>query len=370
MWLGRNAMTENTPYLRPSLMATKHNIPDPGLLVDLWLDRLLELFQSDGPLTAIDAYDQIALWGKLQRVRPELINETERTPEWAKANEDTRKAISKLLGQALEVPNFSEWLAEADEFSRAMENTGIDSKLASWGEELLSDLDDAELVLWAAQDSNQPFDEALKTGLQQCTRWLVENDQSFIFCSAYIQAVGMTIRSDLVDDNFDLGLTTDKYVLLLDALERVERRLATNSSSNLDAPKETGPTSWVDVAPITLQPTDGVDPWFWLLPPVVGTASTGESVTIYYLDWQHPEGFYQATLVVGAPCEKVCMEFEPGRQPIDKLIGKTAKLADIESTIDSEGRAEFPWIDLEMAKKENRPLNFSVENILWTRVTH
>ena len=221
-------MNEN-PYIRHGLTATRAGIPDPALLVDCWLDRLLDLYEGrgSGDLTA-DAYDLLATWARLRRTRTDLFGKLGRAAEWQELDHAIDEKRQWYASQAVELADPDGWRMEVDEFNKAIEGLGSDAELSLWAERLLCDLDDADLVAWAA--SPWVSGTNLKGMLRSCHQWLTEHVESFVLCSVYVQAIGMTLDSDLPALDLELAWTADKFVLVLDALEQAETDLAFSGS--------------------------------------------------------------------------------------------------------------------------------------------
>src|SRR5262249_11763300 len=141
----------DNPYLRPQLTATKNGTADSSLLVDCWLDRLVDLHEGRGSGDAgVDAYDLLATWGRLKRSRPEVVAQLHRQDEWQRLDREIDERRKNIAPQAL-VADPAGWLAEAEDFYRAVDGPASAIELRSWAERLLTDLDDADLVAWASR---------------------------------------------------------------------------------------------------------------------------------------------------------------------------------------------------------------------------
>lgn len=214
-------MRENrNKYVRP-LTATKKGLTDPRLLVDLWLDQLIEI-ESE---VDVDSFKIIGLYGRLARVPEHLFNG--RFEEWWEAADKVEENRISLIERALEELSPSGWLEEAQELADACDDGADASELSEWAESLLTDLDDAELIIWAAERAgvaeercNQVINE-----LRECFQWLTDNRDRFFAAGVFIQATAQTFLPDLEERDPDLALSTIKYVLLLDALEEAEQIL-------------------------------------------------------------------------------------------------------------------------------------------------
>ena len=134
------------------------------------------------------------------------------------------RTIAGPAGRALTRPNPAAWLGEARQFEEAFDSVIDHAELPVWAEHLLTDLDDATLVAWAARHFGAADDE-LETQLRDCETWLEEHADLFLACAVYVQGVGQTLRLDLPDADWYLARTADKFVVLLDEQEAAEERL-------------------------------------------------------------------------------------------------------------------------------------------------
>ncbi len=211
-------------YIRSDLTATRQQLADPALLIDLWLDRLLDLWQVPSGDRISYSYDLLAGWARLKRARPDLVANTGRLDEWGAVDAEIRSQGLELARLAVQLPDPDGWLDEADRYENALYAPVEDADLGEWSERLLTDLDDADLAVWAVRQLDRPA-ENLEEKLKKCGSWLEEKAAAFAPCGVYIQAVGLSLRPDLPLYDLALAWTADKYVVLLDALEEVESLL-------------------------------------------------------------------------------------------------------------------------------------------------
>ncbi|MFO0878136.1 MAG: hypothetical protein U0840_12370 [Gemmataceae bacterium] len=177
-------MTSDTPYIRNTLTATHQGIPDPSSLVDLWLDQFLEAVAAD---LLGEPYDCLALFGRLQRCRPDLIAATGRQQTWQTACEQVRTNLADLAERAASVPDPNGWLREASSLADACDEGVGDAELTDWAAELLADLDDADLIAWALGPGSN---DALEEGLGRCHAWLADNPDRFFPAGVLVQGIG------------------------------------------------------------------------------------------------------------------------------------------------------------------------------------
>ncbi len=212
---------KKNPYVRPSLSATLVGLTDPHGMVRnaaVLLEDALEHRITEGQ--AHEAYDVLASWGKLRRVRPELLAE-------AGADElmpRTKRHIHELIPLALTVPNTEAWLDGARKFDASYEVVIPEEQRVSWAGRLIGDLDDAELVLAVAEEQGHQ-DPELKAGLDSCRHWLRRRADLFYAASVEVQGIGQSVRPDLAAAEPALVRTAEKFVWLLDAFVQVEEEL-------------------------------------------------------------------------------------------------------------------------------------------------
>src|SRR5579885_91149 len=222
---GRLTMGSNR-YVRLNLTATQNHIPDPAIEVEVWLDRLEELLACWGPKPdPLDCYDLLALWARLQRTRPDLLAQLEGNQELAGAETLLAERDPELARLALTVPDPPTWREETRALEASYEELIDPVERSTLAENLLTDLDDAELVLHSARRHGVD-DPQLDKELQVCRTWLMRHADLFLAASVFVQAVGMTFRPELADEDYDLALTALKYERILDAAEEAEAELA------------------------------------------------------------------------------------------------------------------------------------------------
>jgi hypothetical protein len=333
-------MSTPNPYVRDTLPATRTELTDPGLLIDLWLDRLLELIEGAGePQGPGDVGDAVALFGRLKRCDPKRVAGTGRQALWEAAAEAVERRLAEWLPPALGVPDPDGWLREAAALADACDDAAADAELGERAEQLLTDLDDADLVAWAARRC-QMLPPALAEGLARCAEWLRHNPDRFFPAGVFIQGAAQTIRPDLPAFDLDLAGTADKFVLLLDALEEIQERMSPAAP------------------PVTAPEGD----WTGFPEPSLALAAAGpESGGLFRRRWRSPDGTFEALLVVGpeADAGSVRVNFLAGEGPA-ALEGQPTWLAECAATIDAAGNADFDRGALLAARRAGRPLDLCV----------
>lgn len=340
-------------YERPDLSATRRGIPDAALIVDDWLCQVQDLQRGwvdhPGRPTVERAYDTLALHGKLRRTRNEYLGsaEAEAAIGWLNAMVGGAGA-RQVIEVGLALPDCEGWLDEARLYCLTADELEP-AQRAGWAESLVTDLDDADLVLYAAESAGLA-DDVLANALAHCQRWFVDHVIDFLAASVWAQAVGMTLRPDLEEEP-GLCLTAEKYVRILDATAAMERELA-----------------GIDLPPL---PIDALrPPWGMVETPRQGPAvriprfeietpyalqAAAEEPVLYFPDlcWKSPDGRYEARLAI--PRRIAGDTIEEARltilnacddQPLYEAQGWAVRLAGVSSMVDDQGRASFTWSDL------------------------
>jgi hypothetical protein len=223
----------DSPYVRSNLAATQARIPDPTVEVECRLDRLEEVLALAGsPLPPTDCYDLLAIWAWLRRLRPEFLVHVGAEVEAAAAAQAVREGGEELARQALSVPNPTAWLQEARDLEAAYDEAADPVARSALAERLLTDLDDAELVAYAAERCGL-VDAALEKELTRCRAWLADHADLFLAASVHVQAVAQALRPELAELDYGLALTALKYERLLDEAEAAEEALAVKRVSSL-----------------------------------------------------------------------------------------------------------------------------------------
>jgi hypothetical protein len=186
-----------------------------------WLEDLrdlLEGIQSDEPEQ--EAYGLLALYGRLRRVRPELLA-VDQEGLVAQLEAEVHAHRNELIAEAICVPNPAAWLdlaqALADSYDDFMDPA--EQTQAAW--RLVHDWDDAAIVraLAGEQWAQEP---GLEEEWQQAQDWLLAHPDTFLAASYYIQTVAATLRNDLETHDPELVPTTQLFITLLDTLESYE----------------------------------------------------------------------------------------------------------------------------------------------------
>jgi hypothetical protein len=341
----------DSPYIFPELTATRGGIPDPLVEVDGWLSQLQDVLDA-APETADDAYDLLALWAKLRRVRPELIEQLSGMQLLAQIDAILATRGSLLASQALTIPNPRMWLMAVQSLDQAFEDVGLAETRSTLAEELLTDLDDATLVLDTARRHGID-DRELESELEPCLAWLGEHADLFLPAAVHVQAVGMAMRPELSEFDYGLAVTALKYVDVLCATRVAEEELALAHvpQLSLDEAKRiaarwkeeqqrisTARAAFVTIFAVKLRNRMRQAP----------LARAGDAMPFeppYWCQWASPAGDLTARLTIPpqpAADERVMVEFlDAAQQRATGFAGQTATLHGVEAAIDSSGKATF-----------------------------
>jgi hypothetical protein len=331
-----------------------------------------------GPETADEAYDLLALWAKLRRARPELIEQLEGMQVLAQADAMLAARGSDLASQALTVPNPRMWLLAVQALDQAFEDVGLAEARSTLAEGLLTDLDDATLALYAARRHGID-DRELESELEPCLDWLAENAGLFLPAAVHVQAMGMSLRPDLAEFDYGLAVTALKYVDILYATKAAEEELSLSHVQQLDASQarrlaarfreERQRTTAARAAFLTVIAVKLRDRM-----RQVPLARAGESVPLeplYWCEWASPAGDLTARLTIPpqpAADERVMLEFlDAAQRRATDLAGQTVTLHGAEATIDSLGKATF-WLSQLLEADQPLVLRVGPEQSEWPLV--
>jgi hypothetical protein len=353
------------------LEATRSQIPDPDIEVDDWLDKLGDLLDERSLQgRAHQAYDLFALCAKLRRVRPALLAKLDGNAVLKRAEAAVAEKGHDLAQLALTVPNPGAWLQEAQTLVDSYEDLIDPVHRAELAENLLADLDDAELVMYSANRIGL-IDAELKRDLESCAQWVAEHADFFLAAAVHVQAVGMSLRVDLGEHDPELARTAEKFVQTLDAQEIVEAELSFANQPRVDravvrqafsfARKKSSALS--EVAPVV-----GTHEWFELPDSIMAAAKAGPAPDVVYLDWRSPDHDCTATLVFDPQgTDPVRVNFYHGTALAEILVGQRALLAgvDAEMPIDLQGNADFARDLLRQARSQGYSLTLQVGSDFW-----
>lgn len=322
-------------------------MPDPVIEVDDWLERLCDMLDRRGPPgRAHQAYDLLALAAKLRRVRPELLAERGGGQDLARAEAAIGEKGRDLVRLALTIPNPEGWLEEARALAESYEDLIDPVRRAELAENLLADLDDAELVAYAARRLGAG-DAELDRELEACAQWVTEHADAFLAASVHVQAVGLALRPDLAEWDPALARTAEKYKLVLDALEAAEAELSFANQPRMDPAAVRYLFSLARKKVLAF-------PASWLVEreSAAAIAAAGARSEVprpaRLLKWASPDGTASAYLVIpeqfagGEGREAVAVTFfQADGRPAVSLAGQAVALASVPMAIDESARAEF-----------------------------
>lgn len=357
----------SNPYIRPGLEATRSQIPDPGIEVEDWLDKLGDLLDGKRPQgRAHQAYDLLALWAKLQRIEPNLLAKHGGEADLKRAKVFVDEKGRELAQLALTVPNTDAWLEEAQALAESYEDLIDPVQRAELAENLLADLDDAELAVYAAKRIGL-VDAELNQQLVTCAKWVAEHADFFLAAAVHVQAVGMAFRPDLCEWDAELARTADKFVRVLDAQEIAEAELSFANQPRVDRAVIRHLFSFARKKILAF-------PHAWLtkgrnLAAFSATdAETEVSRPGGLLRWMSPEEAMSAVLVIPeefAGNEMLSVTFlQSDGKPALALVGQLVLLASVASIVGESAKAVFTLRGLRTALLDLK-LEVGEDRVLW-----
>lgn len=182
------------------------------LAVERWLSRQVgsggrELEEASSERIDPDvAYDILVSWASSRRLLPELAEMVRNVVvrlDVVVANEGPA-----LVHLALAVPSIEGWLAAARAWSEESQDPHVDDVTAARrARELLTDLDDAELVAWAAEQLVPGSATDLEAGLARCVELATELPELFAPAGAFVRALSESLDPALAGREPRLALT-------------------------------------------------------------------------------------------------------------------------------------------------------------------
>lgn len=356
-----------TPYHRPGLGDPDRERPNAAAMVAAWARRLAcRLDEPSGPDPVSAAFDLLALTAALERVRPELLPSAEPGTLLARARARLEQIAAEELSQAGERVRPGAWLAAGRDLQ---EHRGEPEERALPATQLLVQRDEADLAAWSLRRLGF-FSEAREEGLELCAAWLEEHVDLFRPAAAHVRAVAGGLRPDLPAVDFDLAWTADKYVLLLDDLEKEEQERW------LSEPPPPLPADLLAAARDRLARPHLIGE-HWLTPVVAPAAvpmSSG-ATALRALRWRAADDRHRASLILPGPFDAltwdavVRLNLFDGDEPARDLAGQPLSLAGVAGQVDIEGWAVFRVADLRLAQEAGREpvLRVGPAAALWER---
>ncbi len=363
----------DSPYIFPELTATRGGIPDPLVEVDSWLSQLQDLLDT-GPETADEAYDLLALWAKLRRVRPELIEQLSGREVSAQATAVLTARGTEWASRALTIPNPPRWLEGTQALEQAFEQVGTAEQRSRLAECLLTDLDDATLVLYAARWLGVE-DRDLESDLTPCLDWLAANAELFLPAAVHIQAVGMALRPDLSEFDYGLAVTALKYLDMLCVMEAAEDelalahvpQLAPSDARRLAAECQQQRERIAAVAATYLSLAAKLRDRMRHL-PLARAGEAGPQASLLWWVWSSPAGDLTARLTISPEPvgdARVMLEFlDAAQERVTGLAGQPVMLHGVPTSIDPSGKATFRLSQL-LETDQPLVLRVGTEQIEW-----
>ncbi len=304
---GADSAAMPTPYVRPLLAATSLGTPRPSAAIEGWLTDLDDLLLNLGFLapvsqspglsrqarsptidSAADAVDLIVLWARLRRCRPELLDQLQASDQLEPAGREFHSRAADVATLALEAIALEGWVDDAEALDASFETDLAGTTRLDNAIDLLTDLDDVELIVWFAQQAGLS-PPVMEGELRRCQKWMQAHPDAFLDASVYIQAMGQAFRPDLQVFDPALGRTADKWVWCLNALETAEVALA--------------PKLWPELVPEPPQPVTPASQsqqlWSQVTSPsFLISADVREWAPTHCCRWKSPDAPYEIQLIV------------------------------------------------------------------------
>jgi len=292
-----------------------------------WLKEL------EDRLTGRPDDDLVRLCGKLLRIAPERLRSLDPRQILAQAERKLATEPDRIR-RAVAMIDPGTWLTELARTDSAQDDgTLSEAEAARRASELLDELDDMELIWYAARGAGvEPA--GLRADLDRCIRELVHQADLFGAIGVRVQALAFPLRADLPTHDPDLAVTARKLVHLLDLLEEAEADRAPLAPWAI--PRQGGPPL---PAGLTPEPTGRIPP----RQPRYAIAATPdeERAAVPSFRWRSPDGRHTARLDIPqkAPANApLYLEFSDL-----KLAGQAVLLGGLRSVIDEQGQAPFDW---------------------------
>lgn len=203
------------PFHKPLLraMMVGQQEADPTSEIEFWLGQLAGVLQgAHDDDSSLRAYVLLSSRWALHRVQPSLLDQ-----ELVKQADELIQLESEMLCQnAFVVMNPTAWRDELEQMIQLTEEGDMTAtEAARLQQQLVSDLDEADLVMVAGRDLGHA-DKGLAEELVACNHLLVEHTRLFADAGVFTQSVALSFRPDLPESLKDTG---KKWLALLDALE-------------------------------------------------------------------------------------------------------------------------------------------------------
>lgn len=360
--------------IRPNLTATRESIADPLIVVERWADQLQSLVQQwPADPDPLSCYDLSASLGRLQRTRPALLRDADASNDLADAATILAQNSQLIIQRALEVPNVAGWMEDVARLEASYVELIDPIERNLLAEQLLMDLDDAELVAYAAW-RHGIADTQLDEDLEKCRTLIWRQAHLFLPASVFVQAVGMTVRPELLDEDYELAATTLKFTAILDAAEEAEAAL---TFANVKAWHPYAVRALIRRFAGHLNPTSkqemprGVlralaDYRQALGMPLSLAAAPQPPSRHVSLRMESPDAVYVAYLRPDRTADSWSLRcYTAEGDPAAELAGRAVRLDGVPATLDARGQATFPRQRLAEAPVQEARLEVQDEQGNW-----
>lgn len=362
-------------FMRTSLKATQHGIPEPQILVERWADDLecvLARWSSDPE--PLDYYDLLAATGRLTRSRQDLVRDADAERELVQARNILEQHGPLVVERACSVPNVNGWMEHVAELE-----SSFDEMIDPVARNLLAEqvlMDDAELVAYAARRQGL-VDAELEQELLKARVRVLHDASLFLPAGVFVQAVGMTLRPQIEEEDYDLAATALKFEAILDAAEQAEAELkfvdaklwvpgAVQALARKYRETVAGPRA-VAVLPIVVQYRR------WLGEPAAIAVAEAAALQPTTVRWDSPDGCWVAYLTLPPPPQPPAPQtvslsfYTAAGDRAEALAGQPVWLDGVASQVDQRGRALFPRDALAAAGQHALRLEVGPQHDLWKR---
>ncbi len=350
-----------------NLQATRDGQTDPRHIVSVWVDELASALEFS-ERTSHEAYTLLATREKLRRVRSELLSEQDRHLI-QQADQIIAAEGTVLADMALALLDPTSWQQELARFSDAFEDEINSVEQIVAASDLLDDLDDAQLLLVAAERLGKSEPE-LSSQLDDCETELLRHADLFYPATVYIQGIGQTLRTDLDEEDYALAATTLKFVDLLERFEELESELNFQNIMPLPPNVLKSLNHQIRLEKGLTQPQSRLVQQMrsyrndLRTRPLAAAALLEASEAPRRYIWSSPDQAVVARMMLPAKAGHRNEEIRIGffrasdQAPVSDWAGKSLLLGTLRATIDSEGIARFT---LDQILQVNEPWRLSVE---------
>jgi hypothetical protein len=189
--------------------------------VDLWR-KLLSAGADDEAVQLECAWDLLACRGGLERLSCAVGDGLTTRRLRMEVLGICAHSSDELLAMARDFPDPAAWIEAARAWSEECDDPAIpEEEAAQAGRELLSELDDAQLVAWSLDQLRDGAGAALDDALLPCATFATGDPAMFFRSAPYLLEAEASFDLELAAREPELDVTTLKFGSILDALASV-----------------------------------------------------------------------------------------------------------------------------------------------------